>query len=65
MFLIAVINSPRQRLAAVWAINERVRQRRSVLFCGQQDDVRGAADAFVKRAEDLGARVRDSGARSV
>lgn len=51
--LIAVINSPRQHLEAVWAINERVRQWRSVLFCGLQDKARGAANAFIEQAEDL------------
>lgn len=51
--LIAVINSPRQHLEAVWAINERVRQWRAVLFCGLQDKARGAVNAFMEQAEDL------------
>lgn len=51
--LIAVINSPRQHLEAVWAINERVRQWRSVLFCGLQDNAWGAVNAFIEQAEDL------------
>lgn len=39
--LIAVINAPWQHLAAVWAINKRVCQWRSVLFCGRQDTAHG------------------------
>lgn len=54
--LIAVINSPRQHLEAVWAINERVRQWRSVLFCcGRNHRASGG----------FGACARDSDPRSV